>query len=220
MLAVGKSLWTEHWESGPAEKPTGIQLIGIDGSTKPIDDRRLSAMVLEFVPTNDHDSDRLLVIGGRDVETHRGLLRAVNVDDGTKIAEREFDFTGLFVVAVSRSASLWPLHANRSPVSTSDIATFRTQREFESPSPLYYSLSFSPDGKSLVAGRAYRHVHRFRTISGGPIEQWEVESGRHVRTLDQHTELVMNLAFSPDGATLVSGSVDGTVRLWILRPVS
>jgi hypothetical protein len=37
--------------------------------------------------------------------------------------------------------------------------------------------------------------------------------------LHGHTSYVWSLAFSPDGATLVSGSGDFTVRLWDTAPV-
>ena len=37
--------------------------------------------------------------------------------------------------------------------------------------------------------------------------------------LPGHTSYVMSLAFSPDGATLVSGSGDSTVRLWDTAPL-
>jgi len=35
-----------------------------------------------------------------------------------------------------------------------------------------------------------------------------------VRTLTGHTSYVFSVAFSPDGNTVASGSLDGTVRLW------
>jgi hypothetical protein len=40
-----------------------------------------------------------------------------------------------------------------------------------------------------------------------------------VARLPGHTSYVMSLAFSPDGATLVSGSGDSTVRLWDTEPL-
>src|SRR5205823_704172 len=37
--------------------------------------------------------------------------------------------------------------------------------------------------------------------------------------LQGHTNYVFSLAFSPDGKSLVSGSGDGTVRLWDTEPL-
>jgi WD40 repeat protein len=35
-----------------------------------------------------------------------------------------------------------------------------------------------------------------------------------LRLINAHTGYVSDVAFSPDGTFLVSGSLDGTVRLW------
>jgi WD40 repeat protein len=66
-----------------------------------------------------------------------------------------------------------------------------------------YSLSHSPEGRFLAAGRANGEVVLWDTGKAGP------------RPMPRgHNWTVYALAFTPDGRTLVSGGADGTVRLW------
>src|SRR5262249_28918899 len=48
---------------------------------------------------------------------------------------------------------------------------------------------------------------------------WDLTRGEEVARLQGHTSFVWSLAFSPDGATLASGSGDDTVRLWDTAPL-
>ena len=41
-----------------------------------------------------------------------------------------------------------------------------------------------------------------------------LETRRHIASMKGHTDLVLTVAFSPDGSRIASGSMDGTVRLW------
>jgi WD40 repeat protein len=68
---------------------------------------------------------------------------------------------------------------------------------------MFWSLAFSPDNKTLAAGRG-----------DGSIYFWDPATGQQVRRLDGHKHWVRSVAFTPDGKTLASGSEDKTVRLW------
>ncbi len=43
---------------------------------------------------------------------------------------------------------------------------------------------------------------------------WDVKTGQPLMVLEGHTKPVIKVVFSPDGATLFTGSEDGTVRRW------
>ncbi|RKU21631.1 hypothetical protein C6499_21780 [Candidatus Poribacteria bacterium] len=66
------------------------------------------------------------------------------------------------------------------------------------------TVAYSPDGKTLASSGS----------SDGTIQLWDVETGKQLRTLKGHTEMVNTLAFSPDSTTLVSGSKDDSLRVW------
>lgn len=71
------------------------------------------------------------------------------------------------------------------------------------------SLAFSPDGNLIASGDSF---------GDDLVRLWDTDSGELLRILEGHSAGVVETLFSPDGSLLVTGSYDGTLRLWGRRP--
>ena len=71
-------------------------------------------------------------------------------------------------------------------------------------SGLVRAIAISPDGSSIAAAEE-------TTIS-----IWKFPQGAAYRVIRGHTQLILSLAFSPDGQRLVSGGQDGEAKIWDL----
>jgi WD40 repeat protein len=71
-------------------------------------------------------------------------------------------------------------------------------------------VAFSPDGGSLVVGLAKGQASN----PDYSLRLLETETGREIRRLAGHREVVADVAFSPDGRLILSGSQDLSVIVW------
>ena len=89
-------------------------------------------------------------------------------------------------------------------------------------SPFVWDVAFSPQGDTLAAAASDGRLHLWRM--GQQVDQEQADHELPFLTLDAHRRAVTCLAFSPDGLTLATGSLDASVRLWsveelqILKP--
>ncbi len=69
-----------------------------------------------------------------------------------------------------------------------------------------FTLAWSPDGTRLASDGGSR--------GGGEIVVWDVQSGERLKDWREPSAIVDALAWSPNGAVLLSGGSDGSIRWW------
>ena len=76
-----------------------------------------------------------------------------------------------------------------------------------------YVLAFAPCGRYIASGTWWK-----KGMEKMGIRLWDVATGENIHTFWGHTTDIQSLAFSPNGTILASGSYDGTILLWDVKP--
>ena len=142
------------------------------------------------------------------------LVRELSADNETGVYSVAFSPTDHRLLAVGHggppSVSLWDIDAGTelARLPAADLLLPDIQH-----SQVIGTLTFSPDGKYLVAGFCAKH-YTSRKSEPFPLAVWEVATRRLIHVLNGHTGFCTALDFSRDGTLLASGSRDGTAIIW------
>ena len=120
---------------------------------------------------------------------------------------------GVLSVAFAPDSSTVATGGNDGTARLWNSMSGRLLRVFDSAGDAVTALSFAPRGDVLAAGIARRSKEN-SSESNSEIVVWNSPSGRLLKTLRGHNDVINTLAFSADGRILASGSRDTTLRLW------
>ena len=132
------------------------------------------------------------------LEGHSEVVTSVAIsDDGTRVV----------CGSLNRTVRIW--NGN----------TGEVERVLKGHSDGVKSVAFSHDGTRVVSG-SYDHTVRVWDVVTGKTRLVDgfrfrkAATGKATWVLNGHSETVCTVAFSRDGTRIVSGSWDGTVRIW------
>ena len=85
-----------------------------------------------------------------------------------------------------------------------NVETKSIVRQFpDAHSDTVFTIEFSRDGKYLATGAADKFV-----------KQFEVETGKHIRSFEGHTHHVLGVTWRGDSSRLASAGADNAIKIW------
>lgn len=123
---------------------------------------------------------------------------------------------GVTTVALSNDGRLVAAGSLDRSVRVWDTETGHKLEDLEGPefghTDSVYSVAFSPSGQELVSGSLDKTIKMWEL--GGPRSGPAQKKGRCLRTFEGHSDFVLSVALTPDGAWVLSGSKDRGVMFW------
>lgn len=155
-----------------------------------------SVNVLRFSPNSD-----LLISGDGN-----GQLRIWNVSNAQLVRTIQTNAT-IWDLDITLNQPLIVVALGTGVIQLWDSQTGNWVRQVSTHAGPVYTVQFSPDGNHIVAGGAgMNHLSIVRTADGMVL-----------RTLTGHTQPVLSARFVSSGDEILSTSLDGTIRRWLLN---
>lgn len=166
----------------------------------------------------------VFIRGGRQILSGNGdgTISTWDVATGREVRIQKAHAQEVFALTLSRDKRLLASASESGFIAKHwDMATGREVRTLATPktpglTEQLHGIAFSPDGK-LFATSEVGFDAKLGQYVYHRTKLWEVATGRNVFTMEGHKLDINDVAFTPDGHLLASGSVDGTIKFWDLK---
>jgi len=202
-----------------ALSPDGALLATIAGDKKlmlwsPVDWERVSGSGRKVLATGENAWQMAFSPRGDLLATApgKGTIRLYDPTTGKVVKSRQLEGGGVGSLVFTRDGDRIVARSGFDSVKVWNIHQDTERTLFRDESLQVDSLAVSPDERLLAIAL---HV-RGKELDIVPNEIWlrDMASGNLVHQLRGRSESVRHMAFSPDGKTLYSASLDGAVRIW------
>lgn len=124
---------------------------------------------------------------------------------------------GVNDVAFSPNGSILASASDDSIIRMWDTRTLERIGKLETKSGGVTSISFHPDGNTLVSLNGRVAPTEIQLGGDMSLRIWEVKSRKQIAVAQDHSPSVSSVALSPDGELLAVGCHNGVVDLWDVR---
>lgn len=210
----------KHWTTAVAYSPDGKRLVSTGGTPEKGVEVKVwqadTGKVLFDCP--GHKNEAMSVAfspdGARMATADMECTKVWDANDGKllhtldKVGQRVAispDSKLLATISVSKRLTI----AVRYDIKIWDLGTGQERLTLTGFQSSISSLSFSPNGKNLLAAGG-------NWTNTGEMRIWDLASGKEIRDFRGHRSQIMRAAYHPHLNRVASGSVDGTVKIWDL----